>query len=111
MIRLIVVGKIKEQFLKDGINEYIKRIQGFDKIEIIEIKEITNKSINETILLESDLIKKEINQKDFTICLDSHGKMIDSIELSHLIDKTYSYSSSVITVPPLFTKYFLQMQQ
>lgn len=97
MIKIICIGKIKEQFIKDGINEYLKRMSNFDKVEIIELKEITNKSINEIINLESELIKKEINPKDYTICLDIYGKMLDSVELSQLISDVYSYKASTIS--------------
>ena len=40
-IKLIVVGKIKEDYLVDGINEYIKRIKPFCNLTIIEVKEFT----------------------------------------------------------------------
>ena len=34
-ITLITVGKIKEKYLRDGINEYLKRLQAYAKIDII----------------------------------------------------------------------------
>ncbi len=96
MIRIICVGKIKEQFLKDGINEYLKRMKAFDKVEIIELKEITNKSKDETIVLESEAIKNTILNKGYSILLDIKGEMIDSVDLSKMIQKIYAYSSSTI---------------
>ena len=37
MIRIVTCGHIKEKWLKDGIQEYFKRITAYDKIEIIEV--------------------------------------------------------------------------
>ena len=36
-ITLITVGKLKEKYLRDGINEYLKRLQAYAKIDIIEL--------------------------------------------------------------------------
>ena len=38
-LRLIAVGKIKEQFLKDEINEYLKRLSRYCKISIVEVED------------------------------------------------------------------------
>ena len=38
-INLIVVGKIKEKYLQDGIDEYLKRIKPFCNLKLIEVKE------------------------------------------------------------------------
>ena len=39
MIRIICIGKLKEKFLVDGVDEYKKRIEGFQKLQILELKE------------------------------------------------------------------------
>ena len=51
MIKLICVGKIKEKYLKDAIDEYKKRLSKYTKLDIIELKDITYK--------ESVKVKKE----------------------------------------------------
>ena len=38
-IKLVVVGKLKEKFHKDEINEYLKRLSRYSKISIIEVEE------------------------------------------------------------------------
>ena len=96
MIKILCIGKIKEQFIKDGIDEYLKRLQAFDKVEIIEIKEITNKTKDEIIKLESQEIAKCLNPKDYAICLDIDGKMMKSEDLAEFINTTYAYHSSNI---------------
>ena len=39
MIKIICIGKIKEAYLKDAINEYLKRLSRFNKFEIVELKD------------------------------------------------------------------------
>lgn len=74
MIKIICVGKIKEQYLKDAIWEYKKRISKYHKLEIIELPD---NSIEE----EGNAILKVINDKDYVITLEIEGQMIDSIDL------------------------------
>ncbi len=90
MIKIICVGKIKEKYLSDLINDYKLRISKYQKIEIIELKDSTNEKENEEIL-------KHINEKDFNICMDIKGKKHTSVELSELIDKTFTQGYSTIT--------------
>lgn len=90
MIKIICVGKIKEKYLGDLINDYKLRISKYQKIEIIELKDSTNEKENEEIL-------KHINEKDFNICMDIKGKKHTSVELSELIDKTFTQGYSTIT--------------
>ena len=82
MIKIICVGKIKENYLKDGINDYLKRISKYHKIEIIEV-------MDSDINKEKDLILKNINSKDYIITLEIDGNNVSSIELADKIDKTF----------------------
>ncbi len=90
MIKILCVGKIKEKYLNEFINDYKTRITKYSKIEIIELKD---SDINK----ESEEILKNINEKDFNIIMDINGKEIDSIELSNLIDKTFTSGYNTIT--------------
>ena len=90
-INIICVGKIKEKYLTDGINEYIKRLSRYVNTKIIEIsdKKIPDNANNSQIKIIKDLEEKEImkhiNDKDFTICLDIKGNNLSSIDLSNKI--------------------------
>ena len=90
MIKILCVGKIKEKYLNDLINDYKTRITKYSKIEIVEIKD-------SDIFKESEEILKNINDKDYNIIMDIKGKMIDSVELSTLIDKTFTSGYNTIT--------------
>ena len=49
MIRIICIGKLKEKFLVDGVDEYKKRIEGFQKLQILELKEYNTSDISKNI--------------------------------------------------------------
>ena len=83
MIKIICIGKIKEQYLNDLINDYKTRISKYHKIEIIELKDSNIKEEKEELL-------KHINPKDYNICMDIDGKEYSSVELSKLIDDTFT---------------------
>jgi len=88
MIKIICVGKIKEKFYVDALNEYKKRLSKYTKLEIIELQD-------SDILKEKDLILKNINFKDYNIALAIEGKEYNSVELSSHIDKIQSINSNI----------------
>ena len=83
MIEVICIGKIKEEYLKNLISDYERRINKYLKIIIKELPD------SENILDEEEKILKNIDPKSYKILLDISGKKIDSVELSNLIDKTF----------------------
>lgn len=89
MIKILCVGKIKESYLDDLINDYKKRIGKYIKIEIIELKDDINydKEINNLI--------KNIKKSDYNIGLDLKGKMYSSIEFADKIDKVLPRNSNI----------------
>lgn len=88
MIKVIAVGKIKENYLKEAINDYQKRINKYHKLEIIEIED-------DNIINEKDRILKHINKKDFLIALDIQGTELTSIELSKKLDNIFINNSNI----------------
>ena len=87
MITLITVGKIKEKYIKEGIEDYLKRLSKYTKIELIELEdEAFDKT--KTLKKEAEKIMKKINPKSYIITLEIEGKEISSPELSELIEKT-----------------------
>ena len=87
MIKIICVGKIKESFFKEAIQEYEKRLSKYTKIKIIEVEDINLN--NETLIKqkEKEKILKYIEQKDYVITLEIEGKELSSIELSKKIEE------------------------
>ena len=90
MIKIICVGKIKEKYLNDLINDYKTRISKYHKIEIIELKD-------NDIISESDEILKTIKSSDYNILLDLDGTTIDSVGLSRTIEEIFNSSYGTIS--------------
>lgn len=82
MIKIICIGKIKEKFYKEAIEEYKKRILKYTKLEIIELQDYNYNSLEK----EKEEIKKHINKKDYIITLEIEGNEIDSKQLSKKIE-------------------------
>lgn len=89
MIKIICLGKIKEKYLNDLINDYSKRISKYHKLEIIELKDTNN------LLEEKKNILNNINNNEYVIALDITGKEMQSEEFAYTIDKTFLSNSTI----------------
>lgn len=87
MIKIICVGRIKENYLREAIEEYKKRLSKYTKLEIIEIADEGLTEPVKAMKTEGDKILKYISPKDYIVTLEIKGNMIDSVELASLIDK------------------------
>lgn len=88
-IKIIALGKIKETFYKDGINEFLKRLTPYATVEIVEISpiEIKDENLVDKILeQEGEKILAHIKQTSFVITLEIGGKMFSSEEFAAKID-------------------------
>ena len=88
MIKIICVGKLKEKYLIDLSIDYLKRINKYHKIELIECKD-------SNIEKEALEILKHINNKDYIVTLEIDGNKLNSIEFSNFIDKTLMNYSNI----------------
>ncbi len=102
MIKIVAVGKIKSNSLNALINDYLKKISAYHKIELIEVKDeaIVANDSNETILdKEATRVLKQIKDDEYVIVLDLHGEMISSEELANKMDKLFvSYSKITFVI-------------
>ena len=95
MIKIICVGKIKEKYLNDAIKEYQKRLSKYTKLEIIEVSDVDNQSIDIILSKEKELILKHINDKDYIITLEIDGNMISSEEFAYKINNIFNNNSTI----------------
>ena len=95
MIKIICVGQIKEKYLADAVNEYKKRLSKYTKLEVIEVNDIDNKSVDVILNKEKECIEKYINPKDYIIALDIEGNMLTSEEMAHKIEDTFNNYSNI----------------
>ena len=99
-LRIVCVGKLKEKYLKDGIEEYAKRLSRFCKFEIIEVSEellpdTSPKSIQNVKIAEGERIISKL--KGYSIALDLKGKMLTSEELSQKVSSLKQSGTSTLT--------------
>ena len=94
LIKLITVGKIKEKYFRDAIDEYAKRITKYSKIEIIELND-SNLSDTLAVNKEGFDILKHISKNDYIITLSINGKEVNSIELANTIDNILNTNSTI----------------
>ena len=92
-ITIITVGKIKEKYLKDAIDEYSKRLSKYCKLEIVEVADEKTPD-NASVVVEEQIRSKEAERilkyvKDdaFVITLEINGKQLTSEEMVEKIDK------------------------
>lgn len=94
MIKIICVGKVKEKFFREAIDEYKLRLSKYTKLEIIELPDY-NYDLKKTIKEETEAILKNINKSDFNILMDINGLELDSVELSNKISNTLINNSNI----------------
>lgn len=93
MLKIICVGKIKEKYLTDALNEYQKRISKYTKIEIISLQDYDLN--NEELTKEKEAIIKNIAPKDYIVTLEIEGQMLTSKEFANKIDNIYLTNSNI----------------
>ena len=90
-INLIVVGKIKEKFIRDAIDEYKKRLSVFSKLKIIEVADekvpenLSQKELEYAIEKEGKKILEKIKDDSFLVSLEINAKEKSSLEFANFI--------------------------
>lgn len=101
-ISIITVGKLKEKYLKQGIDEYLKRLSAYAKMEMIEVPdEKAPEELSETEMIqvkqkEGERILSKIHPDAYVIALAIEGKMKSSEELADSLDKLATYGKSKV---------------
>lgn len=101
-IKIIALGKIKEKFLKDGIDEFLKRLTPYTSIEIIELNPVEIKDenlIEKNLEEEGNKILSLIKDESYVITLELGGKQLTSEEFAEKINEiTVSGTSELVFV-------------
>ncbi|MBT2680313.1 23S rRNA (pseudouridine(1915)-N(3))-methyltransferase RlmH [Bacillus sp. ISL-35] len=101
-ISIVTVGKLKEKYLKQGIEEYLKRLGSYAKVEVFEVPdEKAPEELSETEMVqvkqkEGERILSKIGQDTYVIALAINGKLKSSEELADRLDKLATYGKSKI---------------
>lgn len=88
MIKIICPGKIKERYLKEAIDDYLKRISKYHKVGIVEVED---SNMDE----EADRILKNVSDRDYVITLEIDGKSMTSLEFAYKLDKLFINNSNI----------------
>lgn len=103
MIRLVACGRMKEKWMQDGLKEYLKRIQAYDKMEIVEVADEKAPETNseaenlQVKYKEGQKILSKIKDDEYVILMDLAGKELDSVGISEKIQDLYTHGKSRIT--------------
>ena len=92
-IKVIVIGKTKEGWIKEGILHYQKLLKKYVQLEMLEIKEekITKSRESQTILdREAEKILRYMEKPSLCIALDVRGKNLSSESFAKLLEKNLS---------------------
>ncbi|WP_067727820.1 23S rRNA (pseudouridine(1915)-N(3))-methyltransferase RlmH [Oceanobacillus damuensis] len=99
-ITIVSVGKLKEKYLKQGIQEYMKRLGAYAKVDIIEVADekapenMSEADMQEVKRKEGDKILSHISNDTYVITLEINGKMLSSEQLAAKMDELATYGKS-----------------
>lgn len=92
-ITLITLGKLKEKYLRDAVDEYAKRLSRYCKLDILELAPVnlpenpSQGEINAALLKEAELIEKRIPEGSVVTTLCIEGKPMSSEHLAEFVNK------------------------
>lgn len=101
-ISIITIGKLKEKYLKQGIDEYLKRLSTYAKVEVVELpdekapEQLSEAEMEQVKGKEGERILSKISDDTYVIALAIEGKQRSSEQLASEIDKLATYGKSKI---------------
>ena len=87
-LRIICVGRLKEKFYEDAVNEFKKRLSRYAETEIVELpdekapEKLSAAELEQVKLAEGRRILARLTESDTVIALDIAGKQLSSTELA-----------------------------
>lgn len=102
-IRILAVGQIKEEYFRSAIKEYLKRLSPYADVQIEEVNDLpapqnaSKKEEDEIKRKEGEMLLSKIKDSSYVIALDLKGEQMDSVELSHKLEKWFVKGSSSVT--------------
>ena len=103
-IKIISIGTLKEEYLKGAVNEYEKRLSGFCKVEMINLKEAklpqepSPSEIKKALEEEGKIILSHMSERAYKVALCVEGKQFSSEELAEKIERAFSLSNEICFV-------------
>jgi 23S rRNA (pseudouridine1915-N3)-methyltransferase len=101
ILRLLFVGKTRETWIKEGVDEYLKRLGPLIRMELVELPDVSISkagNIPAVIDSEAEIILKHIKPEDHVVVLDERGEMKSSLEFSAFLTNLSDRKSVVFVV-------------
>lgn len=98
MIKILCVGKMKEKYWREALEEYQKRLSKYTKLSIVEVTDFKGDHIPTILEKEKNLLIKQIDSKDYVITMDIGGNELSSVELSEKIESICLSHSNIVFV-------------
>ena len=95
-INIYTIGTLKEKYLKEMSLEFLKRLQKFTKISVLEFEELdinrlhSYKNVNDFLEKEDKIILSKIKPNDYLILLDLHGRSLSSEDFTKMLEDVSS---------------------
>jgi 23S rRNA (pseudouridine1915-N3)-methyltransferase len=92
-IKIVSVGKVRETYLQEGIQEYVKRLKSYVHLEFAEVADLTipshagQKQLEQIKGRESESIRGRLKAADYVVLLDRCGENVSSEGLAAFIDE------------------------
>lgn len=89
-ITLLVIGKTDASYIKEGIENYEKRLLKYVPYEMKQLPDVKNtKNMSEEVQKEKegDMLLEQIQVSDLVVLLDEHGKEYDSVRFSGYVEQ------------------------
>lgn len=102
-VKVIAVGKLKEKYLKKGIEEYAKRLGAYTKFEIVEVADeeapenLSQAEMDQVKALEGDRILQKLSSQEVIFALDLNGKQMTSEDFAQTLEDKMTYGQSKLT--------------
>lgn len=102
-IRIVCVGKLKEKYWKDAVSEYLKRLGGYIRPEIVEVSD--EKTDRHMSVAEEQTVKRtegrrilaKIDDRDYVVALAIDGKRKSSEELATFLGQRMNAATGTLT--------------
>lgn len=101
-IRLIVLGKIKEKSLQTLIDEYLKRLQPYCKVEVVELSDLpiperaSAKEEEQVLIQEGKKVLQLLAPSDYLVALTLEGQTWDSLTFASELEKMFVRGGSSV---------------
>lgn len=100
-VKIITVGKLKEQYLRDACGEYLKRLKRFGSVQVVELDEYrlsdnpSQKEIEKALEIEGNSIQKEVKGYMIAMCIE--GKQLSSTKLAEKMSRISVEGQSTVS--------------